>query len=161
MANLWSEDAGGWSSRALEASGDALGDGVVVRRTASSPFGEEWLLLAGVASRVAVNGDAPCAGLVVLRDRDEIRLAGRVRFFTARNAAAVERWPDGTALAALRCPRCRRRIEEGTAVVRCPGCGVVHHESDALPCWTYAERCAACPEPTVHDEASRWTPEEL
>lgn len=160
MAHLWRNDAGGWSPVMLDARGAELDRGRVLLRCA--PLADDaWVLLAAPGTDVAVNGDAPIAGLAVLRDRDAIRSGGEVVFFAARDAAAVETLDVGAMDDDVACARCRRRLADGAIVVRCPACRAVHHQDDRLPCWTYAERCAACVEPATLDDAPRWSPEEL
>lgn len=181
MALLWQNDSGGWTALVLDARGAALdargachargaraGDpppvesSVAMLRRSVTAAGEEWLLLCAPGARVAVNGDPLHAGVAVLRDRDEIRLADAAGalFFAAHHAAVVETFTAAGDDPDFRCPRCRRRIEAGATIVR-SRCGVVHHQSEALPCWTYAERCTVCPEPTALDDQPRWHPEEL
>ena len=45
------------------------------------------------------------------------------------------------------CPRCKSAIADGQSVVRCPACGVLHHERDDRRCWTYADVMHAVPAP--------------
>jgi hypothetical protein len=61
----------------------------------------------------------------------------------------------------MMCPRCRQRIEKETLAVRCPQCGLWHHQSEELPCWTYSSTCAMCPQPSALDAGYQWTPTEL
>jgi hypothetical protein len=121
---------------------------------------EDWALLAGPASTVRINGRRVDAGIAVLRDRDEIRVAASAPlFFSSERLASVSLFPDDGTRGF--CPRCKQAIAAGSNAVRCPGCGIWHHASEELPCWTYAERCAACPQPTALDHGFRWTPEDL
>ena len=60
------------------------------------------------------------------------------------------------------CPRCKQALAKGQPSVRCPQCGILYHQlSEDLPCWTYSETCALCPQPTDMSAGYRWTPEEL
>jgi len=98
----------------------------------------------------------------VLEDKDEIRTAGAGSLiFSTERRACVEPFPgmDRPAM----CPRCGTEIEVNTPAVRCPGCGVWHHQNidNELPCWTYAETCATCDQPTDLGTDFRWTPEGL
>lgn len=130
----------------------------ILRRGA--PSGELWALLASRESHARVNGSPPPGGLRVLRDRDEIRVERQRFFFSSERLAAVESYA-GVARGSV-CPRCRQALASGAAVVRCPLCGVVHHQSTELPCWQYAERCAAgCGQETALGGGYRWTPEGL
>ena len=56
------------------------------------------------------------------------------------------------------CPRCKQTIEPGSAMVRCPGCSVIHHETEELNCWSFAPKCAMCDNPTGIDEGFQWVP---
>jgi hypothetical protein len=82
--------------------------------------------------------------------------AGRV-FFSLERLARVVPF-DGVDKS--HCPRCQTVIERGTPAVRCPQCGVWHHESDEFRCWTYSPTCALCDQPTELEGSFRWTPEE-
>jgi hypothetical protein len=167
MALLWRRDASGWTPTALPSPACGLGCGddstapTLLRADAGSPDAT-WLLLTPPTAPVAVNGHPSHAGLVALRDRDEIRLADGTRlFFSTQEIATVE--PFTATSTNLRCPRCRRPFVATDLIVRCPGpgCGVIHHQTDDLPCWTYTDRCAVCPRSTALDAEQRWTPEGL
>jgi hypothetical protein len=123
------------------------------------------VLLAAEGAPVRVNGLPLLVGVRVLQDRDEIRV-GRADslFFSTESAARVESF-SGTG-ASVMCPRCKQAIAEASEVVRCPGCGVVHHQAKDLPCWSGYEAepfatCAMCDQPAALDSGFRWTPEEL
>ena len=109
-----------------------------------------------------VNGLAPPSGLVVLQDRDDIRLPGQVEsiFFSAERQPMIEPFAD-TATAGAVCPRCPQRLADGTPAVRCAGCEVAFHQSAELPCFTYAEHCPVCGAATALDAGFRWSPEDL
>ncbi len=122
--------------------------------------GERWLLLAGDAA-VRVNGGRLAAGLRVLADRDEIGLPGGPRYYFSMERLARS-MPFPGAEQAIRCPRCTKPLEAGQPGVACPFCGIWHHETSNLPCWTYAEESACgCRHPTGHETGYRWTPEGL
>ena len=124
------------------------------------PWESGWALLAWPEAGVRVNGKAVSIGIRLLRDRDEIRPAGRPPvYFSTERLAGVEQLPDGSE--ELFCARCRQRIEEGGEAVRCPACGIWLHESEELPCWTYASTCALCDQTTDLEAGFRWTPEDL
>jgi hypothetical protein len=123
-----------------------------------------WVLIAGAGPDVRVNGDAMLLGVRVLTDRDEISVAGVGElFFSTESLARVEEFTGDLtgATPAIYCPRCRQTIDEGVSAVKCPQCGVWYHETEDLNCWTYAETCALCPQPTDLDAGFRWTPEGL
>ncbi|MFQ5738714.1 MAG: hypothetical protein ACE5JX_06840 [Acidobacteriota bacterium] len=119
-----------------------------------------WLLLGGVEARVHLNGEPLVAGMAVLADRDEIRISGGARFyFSTEELARVEPLPS--AMPTTHCPRCQDRIEEACPSVRCPACGVWHHQHEAGErlCWTYGETCASCRVCSTNLESVyRWSP---
>lgn len=119
-----------------------------------------WILIASVGAEVSVNGMPLAAGIRVLADRDEIRVpsAGSY-YFSTESLARVEEFPASEQT--LFCPRCKQEIDKGTAAVRCPGCGVWHHQTEELNCWTYSDVCALCAHATEMNGGFRWTPEEL
>jgi hypothetical protein len=123
----------------------------------TTPDGDAWIVVGSPAVRV--NGDPLDAGIRVLRDRDELRAGGSRTFFSAELLPAVVAFPGGER--ATFCPRCMLEIAPGSPAVRCPQCRIWHHQSDELPCWTYADRCTMCDQPTPLDAGFRWTPEDL
>lgn len=174
MAQLWLHlPDTGWSPRLLGTSvvGLAPGGGrpaivsgdrhaaANLHRVRTSAGSDAWLLIAAGALDVRVNGDPVVAGLRALADRDHISLGATTIYFSTESLAVVE--PFVETETAVYCPRCKQAIAADTQVVRCPRCAVVHHASDDLPCWTYAERCALCDQITDPDAGYRWTPEEL
>ena len=158
MAHLWNiEDEGGWVAAPIDEA-FALVEKVILTRLANPP--ETWALLCPPQSDVRLNGLPVPLGLAVLADRDELRIPGEsARFFSTETLARVEACPDTAAHSF--CPRCKQAIESGSAAVRCPGCGLWHHSSDDLPCWSYAPTCAGCSQETALNAGFRWTPEEL
>jgi len=140
------------------AGGEAWAGVLLVRSHATDGAG--WVLLARPGSRVFVNGFPLATGMRVLSDRDEIRVpeVGSVYFSTERLARIDEFCSSDQALF---CPRCKQEIQKGTLAVKCPGCGVWHHESDELNCWSYSEVCALCAQSTDLNSGFRWTPEHL
>lgn len=137
---------------------DALSSVVLVRTQGQE--GSQWVLVAGAASRVSVNGTPLDTGMRVVTDRDEIRIAGSESlYFSTETLARVEEFIGGDQT--LFCPRCKQQIDNGAKAVKCPGCGVWHHQTDELNCWTYSEVCALCAHSTDLDAGFRWTPEEL
>jgi hypothetical protein len=134
--------------------------GVIVRATGHAAPGASWALLVDPGARVLHNGQPVAAGVRVLAHRDALALegGGEVAFFSTEEPARVEPFAGADAVT---CPRCRGAIEPGTDSVRCPACGVLHHESEELGCWTYAQTCALCAQPTALDAGLQWTPEGL
>jgi len=185
MAHLWvSDDASGWLVSPLDGSMFALGAtpprrladlggapddrheadddcGVVLHRV-DDPSGTLWVILARREAQPLVNGTPSRLGLAVLDDRDEIRVPGVPPvFFSTEVLASVQPLPDAAALG--HCPRCQQPLAVGHPAVRCPLCGLWHHETGDLPCWTYQPRCAnpACAQATALDAGFTWTPEAL
>ena len=181
MAQLFVEDGLEWAVAPLEGSAYALcgnaetslrpqrvsdgevGSGPVIER-ASDPSGkdageETWVLLHSPANALRVNGTALASGIRVLSHRDELRLAGVAgrAFFSLEGLARAAPF-DG--VEGSRCPRCQQGIEPGTPAVRCPQCGVWHHESGELGCWSYSPACSLCDQPTPLGAGFRWTPDE-
>ena len=117
---------------------------------------EQWLLLADWQPGVWVNGLPLSAGMRVLADRDEIRLAaGSSVFFSTERLALIEPYPGGDSSAA--CPRCRLPIEKGSPAVMCPACLVWYHQTEEFPCWLYSARCGLCSQPTDLAAGFRWS----
>lgn len=179
MAHLWTEDAdGAWAVLPLTSEPLDLArvpatvgslrprrrpaprGGVVLRSVTLAGTGSvTWVLIAGGGAGVRVNGMSTPSGIRVLSDRDEIRIDGVGSvFFSTERLASVEPYPGGDR--EIHCPRCRQAVDPGAAAVRCPGCGVWHHQSPELPCWSYASTCALCPQATALDAGFRWTPEQ-
>ena len=134
---------------------------LLVRTHGTNGF-DRWSLLCAPHSTARVNGTPVYAGIRVLADRDAITLDdGNTVFFSCERLAQVVPFPgedDGT-----RCIRCKLVLEPATPAVRCPapGCGFWHHQSEAQPCWTYAESCVSCGHPTAFDAGFQWSPREL
>lgn len=171
MAHLWTEVDGQWQARPL-----APGERLVFPLPAASSSQAQFLVSAQLLCTkpanareawalvvrpglVRVNGQALWLGLRVLRDRDEVQLPGQGSvFFSTESLAKVEGFPGATK--PVFCPRCRDKIETGLAV-KCPACGVWHHQLPDRPCWTYSETCALCPQPSALSTGFQWTPERL
>ena len=95
---------------------------------------ESWLLMNVVPVGVALNGKPLRAGIRMLADRDEIRVAGFGRvFFATERLARVETFAGADKR--IDCPRCKQEIVAGSLAVRCPapGCGRWFHQSEELP----------------------------
>lgn len=119
-----------------------------------------WVLISGRERNVQVNGIPLTLGVRVVADRDEISVEGIGSFYFSTEALArVEAFPG--AEQALYCPRCKQQVGKDNPAVKCPQCGVWYHQSEDLPCWSYSETCALCPQLTDLDAGYRWTPEEL
>jgi Zn finger protein HypA/HybF involved in hydrogenase expression len=120
----------------------------------------EWAILTGQECGVTINGIPLLLGLRVLIDRDEIRWGpDAFAFYSTEEPADIASLPQGDRK--IFCPRCKQEITPGTPAVRCPRCGIWHHQSEQLPCYTYAERCATCTRRASLDSSYDWTPEEM
>ena len=117
---------------------------------------ERWILLATGRQRLLHNGQNLFAGLRVLAHMDSVALAGEESvYFSTEETARVERY---TGSARTSCPRCRSEVSPGQPAVKCPRCGVFHHETAERNCWSYAPTCAVCPQPTPLGLGLQWTP---
>ena len=99
---------------------------------------------------VTVNG-IPALRLQVLRDRDEIRAAGRTFYFTTDAVPEVSVLRTRTP---IRCARCLHALADGDDVVRCPRCQTHHHPD----CWHSGQGCLKCLHPA---EGLSWIPERV
>lgn len=188
MAHMWvKRGADGWTPLQLDdgvnlmsaddlgtrlparAETSASGDGatsaeaVVIRRRRCE--GDTWVVAAPPGVGLHVNGWLMRLGLRVLRDKDQLRVGNTGPFFFS-----TERLPHVETMAEpaspTLCPRCKLPIVGGKLGVRCPRCGVLHHQYDELPCW-YGyegkpfERCTNCDQPVATEGKLQWTPEEL
>ena len=105
------------------------------------------------------NGQPVRAGLRVLAHGDALAAeSGAPVFFSTEEAPRIETFAGDESPC---CPRCKSAVAGGQSVVRCPACGVLHHEHEDRRCWTYADACSLCPQPTALDAALSWSPEEL
>src|SRR5262245_18008057 len=144
---------------AIAADAAAPADTLLLRVPELPDRAESWALLPNRAARVLRNGEPLVLGLAVLRHRDELRVDGAEAFyFSTERLAVVEPCARDDA---PRCPRCAQAIERGEPAVRCPGCGVLHHQLSDRPCWTHLPRCALCDQSTDLAAGFRWTPEAL
>ena len=135
--------------------------GAVLRRTGAVKSRDTWVLLSPQCVSMLVNGEPVLTGIRVLRNKDEIRIAGTGRrfYYSTERLARVETFADSER--AVFCPRCKREITKGSEAVRCPQCQVWHHQSEPLDCWTYSSSCSLCDQPTGLDTGYRWTPEAI
>lgn len=138
--------------------------GPVLMRSAS-PGSADYVLLAPVTARVRINGDPLRLGVRVLDDKDAIQFgADEVHLYSTERIARVEPFAGDSTRGV--CPRCRQRIEPGTPAVRCPSCGIWHHQTADSPCWTGYEHepfptCAMDDQPATLGGELRWVPEFL
>ena len=153
------------SDRARGAAVPAGSDGALELRPlllrVTDPSGDEqWAVVHSPGSSLRVNGTALATGIRVLSHRDELRMAGVPgrTFFSLEGLPRIVPFDGGEE---GRCPRCQQAIGIGTPAVRCPQCGVWHHESEEFGCWTYSSTCALCDQQTDLEGGFRWTPEEI
>jgi uncharacterized protein YbaR (Trm112 family) len=119
-----------------------------------------WVLVSGCERDVRINGVQLALGVQRVADRDEINIEGLgTLYFSTESLARIEPFPG--AAQDLYCPRCKQAIESGSAAVKCPQCRTWYHQTEELPCWSYSETCALCPQTTDLKAGFRWTPEEL
>jgi hypothetical protein len=164
MAQLWIRgEADRWISTPLSADGFDLsvgpsGDDEAAVTVAPAPASASGWALVAPPTAATLNGLPLWLGIAVLEDRDEVTGETRAYFSTEVTAEVAPYALDrGT------CPRCKRPLVRGASAVRCPGCGVWHHQddSDGFTCWTYGPTCACCAQPTALDAGFRWSPEDL
>jgi hypothetical protein len=108
-----------------------------------------------------INGYRVWGGLHVLQHRDEIVAADQSRFLFSQETQpvlSVYQAEDGAA--AVKCVICRVAFEPGDAVVYCPRCDRVYHQSENKLCWTYRDKCGVCGHPTAMDGSDLWRPDE-
>lgn len=143
----------------LQSSGAQAGPGntVAIVRTQQDET-DQWHLLATSAARVRINGLPLLAGLRTLRDRDQISIGEGSAYFSIEERAHCVAFPGADRK--LFCARCRQELLQGVTAVRCPQCNVWHHQTDELPCWTYAAHCGLCAQPTDLEAGYRWRPED-
>jgi len=126
-------------------------------RTSEDGAGK-WQLLTKSTTSVRVNGLRWLTGLRTMRDRDQISVGQTRAYFSTEHRARCVAFPGSERK--LFCARCRQELLDGAMAVRCPQCGIWHHQTDDLPCWTYAAHCGSCSQPTDLDAGYRWRPED-
>lgn len=141
-----------WSTRTTE-SGSAVS---IVR--SSGEENEQWHLLVPHGVRVSVNGLPIITGLRTLRDRDQITIGDRTAYFSTEERVQRVPFPGGERK--FFCARCRQELIVGVSAVKCSQCNVWHHQTNELPCWTYAAHCALCSQQTDLEAGYRWQPDD-
>ena len=143
----------GDSSRPAGNDGEA-----VAAMIAPGPLGgAARVVIASAGAGIHINGDPLLVGIRVLIDRDAIRIGnGEPIFFSAESLPQIVPFPERRAVP---CARCKTDITAGMPAVKCPKCGAWHHQGGETLCWTYAEKCAACDQPTAMDGDYHWSPE--
>ena len=167
MATLWhpvpTPDTAGWHPVPLPAAGLFPLAGAELRllsRPGNAVGGKAtWVAIGG---GLRINGAPLPLGLRVLKNRDGLTTPDGSRFFFTDEAPAqVEAFPGLGEGKPGTCARCRTAIAPGELAVRCPGCGAWSHETEKLPCWTYAGAvaCPLCSQPNLLGTYT-WSPEE-
>ena len=119
---------------------------------------QQWHLLVPHGVRVSVNGLPIMTGLRTLRDRDQITIGDRSAYFSTEERVQRVAFPG--AERKFFCARCRQELIAGVSAVKCPQCNVWHHQTEELPCWTYANHCGLCSQPTDLEAGYRWQPDD-
>jgi hypothetical protein len=146
--------------RWLAGDGDASAERTGVLLFSRDPQHRSWVLAANGQSAVSVNGLPVHGGIRRLEDRDEIRVEGvGTYFFSAEERPRVEPYSAGTGA----CMRCKLPLPPGGPAVRCPVCGIWHHENadEGRRCWSEFDTCGSCCGTTAMSGGFRWSPEEL
>ena len=127
--------------------------------------GADWVFAGAPEAPLRVNGRPVPIGMRVLRDRDALSVDGGSHwyFFSTERLAQMQPFEETPGAPPPLCPRCKCPVGDGTPSVRCPACGVVHHQTDDLPCWTgyedeRFETCATCDQPATLAAEYRWSP---
>ena len=167
MPYVWKQDENqDWkpvllSEDPLELADTGEDRGVRVVKALDGRRGESWVLVWGRERSVRFNGLRVPAGIRVLADRDEIAIDSKPPvFFSTEELAKVEQFEAGDA--EMFCPRCKKSLEDGADVVRCPACSIAFHYSADTDrnCYGYAPACT-CGHTTAMDSGFKWTPYEV
>jgi len=168
MAQIWERDEAatwqplGLGEEPLELGAGGACSGVSVYHAHGTGGADTWALVCGRGRTVRVNGLLLQSGIRVLADRDEIKIGTEDSvFFSTEELARVEIFKAGNR--EVRCPRCKKPIENGVPVVRCPVCKLAYHHSTEKErdCWTYSSMCASCRHSTAMGAGYRWTPHDM
>ncbi len=162
-------DMGKYPPASLDGNDPGAAGGSDVHLIAATPGSdaETWALIWGDQREVWINGLPLLTGIRILTDRDEIRIdSGEPMFFSTETLACVETFPGADR--EYLCLRCKRPIETGSLVVRCPICRVIYHQDENQKegdwkCWTYSDTCATegCPGRTELKTEYEWVPDDL
>ena len=174
MAHIWVDTGAEWALAELDGDEFVLtGERATPVRRRRTPDGgpagtlllrgdgegdRAWVLVTGRdGPRTQVNGVPLVLGVRVMADRDALRVGDVRMFFSTETLPRVEAYPEEAP--EVPCARCRSPLRAGDPAVRCPACGLWHHEASGRQCWTYDVRCGNCDQPTALDAGWRWTPE--
>lgn len=150
--------------RTAESDSTDTSTGEVFLENHSDPGSNEdrWLLFSDESSAVWVNGAPQTLGIYHLADGQEVLVKGAgVVVLTTEKTPQITTLPGSET--DVICPRCKTEIDPGSEAVKCPSCGIWHHERDDLPCWTYehSTQCAMCEQATDLEGGLQRIPEGL
>ena len=169
--HIWTlNGSGAWDAHALTTTHDLelLADGNLVRLSHSPAWQvrlQAWnneselpayVLLVKDGVPVRLNGQQPLS-VSLLQDRDEIAL-GRVYAYYSTEVL-VKIVPFAGAHETIFCARCKSALAAEGLAVQCPACRLWYHETEAQPCWSYAQTCV-CSHPTTTG-AFIWQPQPI
>jgi hypothetical protein len=126
---------------------------------------QKHALIVPPAAQARFNGRPVVGAICVLEHKDEVVVEGQRMFFSVESKPEITAYRHDDSRRRPRCPTCRQPIEDGEAVVRCPGCERIYHqigqtdEAPEKPCWTYAPKCRFCEHPTALVGEPTWRPE--
>jgi hypothetical protein len=167
VAQIWFRDEAktwkpvGLVEGPLELGAGEAGSGVAVCRAHGNGAAGAWVLVCGPKRSTRLNGLLLHTGIRVLADRDEIKVdTDPPVFFSTEELARAETFAGGDR--EIKCPRCKKPVQDGAQVVRCPVCQLTYHHSEnkERDCWGYAAACA-CGHSTAMDAGYRWTPQDM
>jgi hypothetical protein len=115
-----------------------------------------YVLLVKDGAPVRLNGQQPLS-VSLLQDRDEIMLGSVYAYYTTEVLAEIV--PFAGAHETIFCARCKSALAEEGPAVQCPACSLWYHETEAQPCWSYAQTCVCSHPSTV--ETFVWWPQPI
>ena len=119
----------------------------------------KWVAMVPEDARITHNGQrVRGGGLRVLMHGDSLAAdAGAPVYFSTEQTPSVEDYAGPPEI----CARCKTPVKHGDRAVKCPRCGILHHETAEKNCWSYRTECTCCPQPTALETALCWSPEML
>lgn len=115
-----------------------------------------YVLLVKAKAPVRLNGQQPLS-VSLLQDRDEIALGSVYAYYTTEVMAKIV--PFAGAHEPIFCARCKSALAKEGLAVQCPACRLWYHETEAQPCWSYAQTCV-CSHPATTG-AFVWQPQPI
>ena len=135
-------------------------DGVVLFSAEDAYKERTWTLIWGAGRTVRINGYVIHTGLRTLTHGDEITVStNEPVFFSNETVVRVEIFEGSDK--EIFCPRCKKTIETGQSIIRCPECGIAYHTSDDpdKDCWHFGPACM-CGHSTKNDNELLWVPDD-